>query len=191
MFPETIGGGYLGVALFFVVSGYLITDQLLQEYEATHTIRLLEFYKRRLKRLYPAMILVMFATALYMAIFHSNFLNNMRMVFISSFFSFNNWWQIAKGGSYFANLMAEPPFTHFYSLAIEAQFYLVWPVLLVILLKTLKKKSNIFLFLTALTLFSVLEMAILFSPGADPTRIYYGTDTRLFSILMGASLAFV
>lgn len=191
MFPNFLKGGYLGVVLSFVVSGYLITDLTLQDYDVNSNINIGNFYLRRLKRLYPAMIPVMMVTALYSALFHPAFLNNMKMVFVSSIFSFNNWWQIGKGSSYFSRLMAEAPFTHFYSLAIEAQFYLIWPVALLTLLKIVKHKGKIFLVLLMISLISALEMAILFQSNQDPTRVYYGTDTRLFSILMGASLAFI
>lgn len=167
-----------------MLSGYLITDLLLQEYEETETIAIGPFYQRRFKCLYPAMLATFFVTAIYMALFQSNMLNNLRMTFISSVFSFNNWWQIAKGGSYFAHLMAEAPFQHIYSLAIEAQFYLVWPILVLMLQKTVKDRFMIYLTLAGLVFLSVIEMAVLFN-GKDPTRIYYGTDTRLFSVLMG------
>lgn len=191
LFPQQIKGGYLGVVLFFVVSGYLITDLLVQEYEQKHTIDILSFYIRRFKRLYPAMILVTFVTGLYAFLFQSNFLNHLRMVFVSSILMFNNWWQIAKGGSYFSRLMAEAPFTHFYSLAIEAQFYLFWPVVCLLLIKRVKNRGKIFGILMCLAVMSAFEMALLYHTGQDPTRIYYGTDTRLFSILIGAALAFI
>lgn len=191
IYPTIFRGGYLGVVLFFVVSGYLITDILLYEFETKGKVNIKQFYLRRLKRLYPLMIAVLLLVALYMFFFQKNMLNQMRMVSVSSLLGFNNWWQIANGGSYFARLMAVAPFNHFYSLAIEAQFYLFWPLIVIIFLKKIKSRSKIFLVLSSITLLSVLEMAILFKSGQDPTRIYYGTDTRLFSILMGSSLAFV
>ena len=118
MFPQQVKGGYLGVVLFFVVSGYLITDLLLQEYKDNKQIDVIGFYRRRIKRLYPAMIFVILVTGLYTFLFQSNFLNHLRMVFVSSVLMFNNWWQIDKGASYFTRLMAEAPFSHFYFLAI-------------------------------------------------------------------------
>ena len=118
MFPQQVKGGYLGVVLFFVVSGYLITDLLLQEYKDNKQIDVIGFYRRRIKRLYPAMIFVILVTGLYTFLFQSNFLNHLRMVFVSSVLMFNNWWQIDKVASYFIRLMAEAPFSHFYFLAI-------------------------------------------------------------------------
>lgn len=191
MFPQNIRGGYLGVLLFFVVSGYLITDLLIQEYDAKGTISIRSFYIRRIKRLYPVMIFVILCTSLYAVLFQPNFLNHMRMVFISGILGFNNWWQIARGGSYFTHLVAEAPFSHLYSLAIEAQFYLIWPAVCLLLLRMSKQRKKTFLWLFLLALLSALEMGILFKPDQDPTRIYYGTDTRAFSILMGAALAFI
>lgn len=191
IFPNTVKGGYLGVVLFFCVSGYLITDLLIQEYKNNGTINIKSFYIRRIKRLYPGMILIILCTSFYCAIFQPAFLNHMRMVFVSSLFGFNNWWQIIKGSSYFTHLMADAPFSHFYSLAIEAQFYLIWPFICLILFKLKKKKSKIFLIIFVLSIISALEMAVLFKGGEDPTRIYYGTDTRAFSILIGSSFAFI
>jgi len=113
------------------------------------------------------------------------------MVFVSSVLMFNNWWQIDKGASYFTRLMAEAPFSHFYSLAIEAQFYLVWPVVCLFLIRKVKDRWKIFRALVLFAIISALEMAVLYHSNQDPSRIYYGTDTRLFSILLGAALAFI
>ncbi|MFC3931611.1 acyltransferase family protein [Streptococcus dentapri] len=192
IYPSIFKGGYLGVALFFVLSGYLITDLLLKEYKTSGRIDIKAFLLRRLKRLYPNMIVVMLLSTLYMYFFQRNLLNEMRMVFISSIFSVNNWWQIAKGGSYFAKLMAEAPFQHYYSLSIEGQFYLFWPLIVIVLMRVFKRnRTAIFNVLDIVLLLSFLEMTLLFKAGVDPTRIYYGTDTRLFSILMGSALAFI
>lgn len=191
MFPQQVKGGYLGVVLFFVVSGYLITDLLLQEYKDNKQIDVIGFYRRRIKRLYPAMIFVILVTGLYTFLFQSNFLNHLRMVFVSSVLMFNNWWQIDKGASYFTRLMAEAPFSHFYSLAIEAQFYLVWPAVCLFLIRKVKDRWKIFRALVLFAIISALEMAVLYHSNQDPSRIYYGTDTRLFSILLGAALAFI
>ena len=182
---------FLGVVLFFVISGYLITDLMLFEYETTKTIDLKSFYIRRFKRLYPLMITVLLLCAVYMFFFQSNMLNQMRMVTISTLFGFNNWWQIAKGGSYFAKLLAQAPFTHFYSLAIEAQFYLVLPLFISLIKPTRQKRIKIFKGFIVVSFLSALLMAVLYRSDQDPTRIYYGTDTRLFSILIGSAVAFI
>ncbi|AWN18907.1 acyltransferase family protein [Streptococcus sobrinus] len=192
IYPSIFRGGYLGVALFFVLSGYLITDLLLREYEANGRIAVKAFLLRRFKRLYPNMIAVMLLSTVYMYFFQKNLLNGMRNVFLSSIFSVNNWWQIAKGGSYFAKLLAEAPFEHFYSLSIEGQFYLFWPLIIIVLMRIFRKnRTAIFNVLDIILLLSFVEMSLLYKAHVDPTRIYYGTDTRLFSILMGAALAFI
>lgn len=192
IYPSIFKGGYLGVALFFVLSGYLITDLLIKEFTSTGSIDFKGFIIRRFKRLYPNMIAVMLLSTLYMTFFQKNLLNGMRGVFWSSLLSVNNWWQISKGASYFEKLMAEAPFQHFYSLSIEGQFYLFWPLIVLLLLKVFgKRRGLIFNIIDVVLLLSFLEMAFLFRPDTDPTRIYYGTDTRLFSILMGAALAFI
>ncbi|WP_019778823.1 acyltransferase family protein, partial [Streptococcus sobrinus] len=180
IYPSIFRGGYLGVALFFVLSGYLITDLLLREYEANGRIAVKAFLLRRFKRLYPNMIAVMLLSTVYMYFFQKNLLNGMRNVFLSSIFSVNNWWQIAKGGSYFAKLLAEAPFEHFYSLSIEGQFYLFWPLIIIVLMRIFRKnRTAIFNVLDIILLLSFVEMSLLYKAHVDPTRIYYGTDTRL------------
>ncbi|MBM7637048.1 peptidoglycan/LPS O-acetylase OafA/YrhL [Streptococcus saliviloxodontae] len=114
------------------------------------------------------------------------------MTVLTGLLSVYNWWQISKGGTYFASLMAEAPFKHLYSLAIEAQFYLIWPLFLLLAFRFVKRRSRLIFALLGLALLSALAMGLLYRVGQDPTRVYYGTDTRLFSILLGgtAALAF-
>lgn len=190
LLPTKMAGGYLGVPIFFVVSGYLITDLLQQEWQQNGTIKVGQFYLRRMRRLYPAMVVMLIAAAAYITVFQQNLLNNLRGVVLSSLLYYNNWWQINQGLSYFDNFSGGSPFTHIWSLAVEGQFYLFWPVAYLLMKKFLKQKWILRL-LGGLTLVSILLMAFLYAPGADPTRVYYGTDTRLFSILMGGLLAFV
>lgn len=191
LFPKVIKGGFLGVVLFFVLSGYLVTDLLLQEQEKRGKIALKSFYIRRFKRLYPSLLVVFSGTAIYSALFQREFLNQLRMTVISGLLSFNNWWQISKGGSYFAKLVTSAPFSHLYSLAIEAQFYLLWPIIVALLLYFVPDRNKKFWGIFGTAILSAFLMAILFRSGQDPTRVYYGTDTRLFSILLGSSLAFI
>lgn len=190
LLPTKMAGGYLGVPIFFVVSGYLITDLLQQEWQQNGTIKVGQFYLRRMRRLYPAMVVMLIAAAAYITVFQQNLLNNLRGVVLSSLLYYNNWWQINQGLSYFDNFSGGSPFTHIWSLAVEGQFYSFWPVAYLLMKKFLKQKWILRL-LGGLTLVSILLMAFLYAPGADPTRVYYGTDTRLFSILMGGLLAFV
>ena len=191
LFPNIMRGGYLGVPIFFAVSGYLITDLLRQEWLKTETIDIKGFYIRRMKRLYPGLLAMLVAASAYIVVFQRDMLNNLRSVFASSVLYYNNWWQIFKGFSYFDRFTTQSPFTHIWSLAVEAQNYLIWPLLFILLKRYVKHSGKIFGIIMAAAVGSGLLMAVLYTPGADPTRVYYGTDTRLFSILLGSGLAFV
>ncbi|MGK0551190.1 acyltransferase family protein [Enterococcus faecalis] len=189
--PTVMKGGYLGVPIFFVLSGYLITDLLRQEWQQNGTIDLRGFYERRMRRLYPGLVTMLIGSVAYITLFQSNLLNNIRSVVASCLLYYNNWWQIFKGFSYFDAFAAQSPFTHIWSLAVEAQNYLIWPLLFLVFVQFVKKRSTIFGIVMAGAVISALLMALLYVPNADPTRVYYGTDTRLFSILLGSALAFV
>lgn len=191
LLPSQMRGGYLGVPVFFAVSGYLITDLLLQEWKQTGKINIKQFYYRRMKRLYPALVAMLIGASAYITLFQRNLLNNLRGNVLSSLFYVNNWWQINHGMSYFDRFAGESPFTHIWSLAVESQNYLIWPVVFVLLMKFIKNKANVFFSILGAALVSAILMAVLYVPGSDPTRVYYGTDTRLFSILLGGALAFI
>ena len=123
-------GGLLGVTVFFVLSGYLITGLLISEYDSTGGIDLPQFWLRRIRRLVPAIITVIVCVAVLCTLFNHVLLTKMRPDIVPSLFFFNNWWQIFHNVSYFEALGAPSPLTHFWSLAIEEQFYVVWPLLL-------------------------------------------------------------
>ena len=184
-------GGLLGVTIFFVLSGYLITSLLVIEFQGTGRINLPQFWLRRVRRLVPAIVFVLVAIAVLCTLFNHALLTKLRPDVLPSLFFFNNWWQIFHNVSYFDALGSPSPVTHFWSLAIEEQFYLVWPVLLFILMKLGVKKRFLSVMTLILALASAVEMGILFDPHGDPSRVYYGTDTRAFSLLIGAWLAFV
>lgn len=190
LLPTSLRGGYLGVSIFFALSGYLITDLLRLEWLQYGSINIFQFYVRRLKRLYPALFTMLIAATAYITIFQRGLLNNLRGNVISSLLYYNNWWQINNGISYFDRFTNESPFTHIWYLAVEAQNYVLWPVLFVLLMKFVKKRQRIVQVILGLSLLSFLAMAILYDSG-NPTRVYYGTDTRLFGIWLGAALAFV
>ncbi|MHC5268882.1 acyltransferase family protein [Enterococcus sp. LJL98] len=191
LMPSSMRGGYLGVPVFFVLSGYLITDLLRQEWQREGKIHLKSFYLRRIKRLYPALVALLIVSSAYITLFQRNLLNNLRGIVSSSLLYVNNWWQIQHGFSYFDRFGNESPFTHLWSLAVEGQNYLIWPLLFLLLMKLVKNKARRLQILLGATLLSAVLMAVLFQPGGDPTRVYYGTDTRLFSIWLGSLLAFV
>lgn len=191
LFPNMLGGGYLGVPIFFTVSGYLITDLLIREYLKTDTIDSKSFFIRRMKRLYPALLTMLLLSSAYMVLFQKSLLNNLLYTILSNLFYVNNWWQIFNGSSYFEQFSSPSPFTHLWSLSVEAQYYLVWPILFILMKKHLKTTGKIVLSILIGSLISIGLMVFLYTPGVDPTRVYYGTDTRAFSILFGSALAFV
>lgn len=184
-------GGLLGVTIFFVLSGYLITRLLLNEVAKTGRIDLKSFWIRRIRRLVPAVVTVVFVTCALCTIFNHVMLTKMRPDILPSLLFFNNWWQIAQNVSYFNALGDPSPLTHFWSLAIEEQFYLIWPPLLFAMVSMHVSKPNTRRVVLGLAAASALAMMALYNPAADPSRVYYGTDTRVFSLLLGAWMAFI
>ena len=184
-------GGLLGVTIFFVLSGYLITRLLLNEVAKTGRIDLKSFWIRRIRRLVPAVVTVVFVTCALCTIFNHVMLTKMRPDILPSLLFFNNWWQIAQNVSYFNALGDPSPLTHFWSLAIEEQFYLIWPPLLFAMVSMHVSKPNTRRVVLGLAAVSAVAMMVLYNPAADPSRVYYGTDTRVFSLLLGAWMAFI
>lgn len=189
--PFSFQGGFLGVPIFFVVSGYLITDLLFQEFQQNGTIDVKAFYIRRIKRLYPGLVAMVLSTAAYITMFSRGLAENLKSVIGTNFLYVYNWYQINHHESYFDKFGNQSPFTHLWSLSIEGQFYLLWPIFIFVMIKFFKKKQPIIDTILIMILFSALEMAFMYHVGEDPSRVYYGTDTRMFSILIGAGLAVV
>jgi peptidoglycan/LPS O-acetylase OafA/YrhL len=187
LLPGPVLGGYLGVDVFFVISGFLITGLLLRERDATGRIHLGSFWGRRARRLLPALALVLLTCcAAALALGGDRLLDLGRQVLGAATFS-SNWLSVAAGSSYFSDGAPEL-FRNLWSLAVEEQFYLLWP-LAVLLIALIPRKSLRFWLLVALAVASALAMALLYSPNVDPTRIYYGTDTHSFGLALGAALA--
>ncbi|PFA48448.1 acetyltransferase [Bacillus anthracis] len=184
-------GGFLGVTVFFVLSGYLITDILAMEWKRNKRIDLKKFWLSRARRLLPGMLVMLVITLAWITIFHSSLLGKMRGDSIAALFYVSNWWYIYHKLSYFDNFNQISPLNHFWSLAVEEQFYVVWPFIISLGLYYIKKQSRMILLICLGAFASALAMAILYEPGVDPSRIYYGTDTRAFSLLIGAVLALV
>lgn len=184
-------GGLLGVTVFFVLSGYLITGLLIAEWKSTKRINLKNFWLRRARRLIPAIVFLLVCVIALTTLFNHDLLTKLRADIVPSLFFYSNWHYIFSNLSYFDALGAPSPLTHFWSLAIEEQFYLVWPLILLALFKARTTKRNFCRIIVILAAASALAMALLFNPAADPSRVYYGTDTRAFSLLIGAWLAFV
>ncbi|ERL66536.1 acyltransferase family protein [Schleiferilactobacillus shenzhenensis] len=191
--PNVFRGGYLGVPIFLALAGYLITDQVMRELRRTGHFRLRRFYGRRLKKIYPTLIVMLFATSTYIVLFQRNLLANLHKIIAANLLNYYNFWQISNGQSYFDRFANnESPFTHMWTLSIENQWYIFGPLIIILLYKLLKDRSgwlaNVFL---GISLISAALMAFLYNPQVDPSRIYYGTDTRLYGILLGGALAFV
>ncbi len=183
-------GGYLGVDLFFVLSGYLITSLLLREYRETGRVDLYRFWVRRCRRLFPALLSLIPAIAIYGRFFaRPEDLQALRGEALASLGYFANWHAIFSHRSYWQLFAAPSPLEHTWSLSIEEQFYVVWPLLAAFLLKHRGPRALLALALT-LTAASVVAMLLVFSP-ADSSRAYLGTDTRMAAILAGAALAMV
>jgi peptidoglycan/LPS O-acetylase OafA/YrhL len=187
---DWLPGGFLGVDLFFVLSGYLITSLLLVEWEARNRIDLRRFWLRRARRLLPALVVVVLGALVLASIFARQDLAHTRSDAISSLLYYTNWHLIIANHSYF-NLMGNPSLlNHLWSLAVEEQFYIVWPLLLVPLLVLVGRKRMPMIVIAGIAASAAL-MWILYKPGSDPSRVYYGTDTRAFLLLMGILLALV
>lgn len=190
--PSIFIGGYLGVPIFFVLSGYLVTDHMLASYEKTGRYDYKRFYINRVKKLYPQMITVLWMSGAYILLFQQNLLAKFNQIVWTNLLNVYNWWQIANGQSYFERFASnESPFTHLWTMSIDGQFYILWPLVIFLLIKYTHKKKIGFWVITTITVLSALEMAILFKPGIDTSRIYYGTDTRFFSLGLGALLAYI
>lgn len=184
-------GGLLGVTIFFVLSGYLITRLLINEIAKTGRIDLKSFWIRRIRRLFPAVVTVVVVTCALCTVFNHVMLTKMRPDILPSLLFFNNWWQILHNVSYFNALGDPSPLTHFWSLAIEEQFYLIWPPLLLAMVSMHTSKPNTRRVVLGLAAVSAVAMMALYNPATDPSRVYYGTDTRVFSLLLGAWMAFI
>jgi len=188
--------GFVGVDVFYVLSGYLITGLLLGEWARSARIRLGAFWARRARRLLPALAVVLVVVTLVVRLtYPAGLYPDLRMADLSALFYFSNWWQIAASGNYFVATGAVSPLTHTWSLAVEEQFYLVWPLVVVAVLHLGRRFDRGVELLCGISVVGVVasatEMAWLYHPGVNITRLYFGTDTHAQSILVGSVLACV
>ena len=189
-------GGFLGVNMFFVLSGFLITSLLLGEWARRLTIRLGQFWTRRARRLLPAVLLLLVGVAAYARFFATpGEFADLRLDSLSTLFYVANWHFIVGGTNYFASSAQPSPLSHMWSLAIEEQFYIVWPPVVLVLLhlgRRCRPARRYWPLLGAAVLgalASAADMRWSFLHGAAVTRLYEGTDTRSQDILVGAALA--
>lgn len=189
-FGDILPGGYLGVDMFFVLSGFLITSLLVREFNTTGRISLKDFWLRRFRRILPAALVVLSICTAIVALIGGDLAVGIRQQFLGTFFFVNNWTQIATSQTYFAPNEVQV-FAHYWSLAVEEQFYLIWPLLMfgVFAISRRKPKRLPIAVSLILAIASAVAMALIFTPGEDPTRVYYGTDTHAFGLLIGAMLS--
>ena len=184
-------GGFLGVDVFFVLSGYLITSVLLDAWRRNGgSLGLGRFYLHRARRLLPALLVMITVTSAYVVVFLPDEASKLRGGVVASFGYVTNWYLIFHQQSYFSAIGRPPMLQHLWSLAIEEQFYLLWPLLLGLALK-LWRPSRVKLAVTILAAagVSALLMGLLYRAGSDPSRVYYGTDTHSSGLLIGAAMA--
>jgi peptidoglycan/LPS O-acetylase OafA/YrhL/lysophospholipase L1-like esterase len=184
-------GGLLGVGVFFVLSGYLITDLLLAEHDREGRIALGRFWLRRARRLLPALWVMLVLVAIWIAFLDPAQLASARGALLAALLYVSNWWYAFQHVSYFASFGRPSPLGHLWSLAVEEQFYLAWPLLLLLAVRFVHRRWLLVGLAVLGAIASAWAMAAIFQPGNDPTRVYEGTDTRAFQLLIGASLALV
>ena len=186
------GGGFFGVDVFFVLSGFLITGLLVSEYRQNSGIGLKRFWGHRVRRLVPALLVMLAGVALYgFFLAPSDTLGELRSNAVATLLYFNNWHQVSGGQGYFAALNTPQPLLHTWSLSIEEQFYLVWPLVVLGVLRLSRTLRPLLVLTVVGAAASAITMAVVYGNGAGESRAYYGTDTRAQALLIGAALAIV
>lgn len=191
MVPAALPGGWFGVDVFFVISGFLITALLLAEYRRRRgRIDLLGFWMARARRLLPALFVVL-AAVLFAAAFLTlpGRTGNVAGDVLATLGYVANWRFVLGDEAYFGQVASPSPVRHAWSLAVEEQFYLVYPLLLIGLLALVRRRATLVTILALGAAASALLMSLLHHPGLDPSRVYYGTDTRAHQLLVGAAVA--
>ena len=192
LWPDRLPSGFLGVDMFMVLSGYLITSLLVREHARSGAIRLRAFWGRRFRRLIPALMLMLAVVAIFVRVAGPDTLDrSVRQQGLAALFYVANWKLVLDGVSYGALNSARSPLLHLWSLGIEEQFYVVWPLVLLALFRTAAGRRHALKVAVAGALGSAALMAVWYRPGTDPLRLYYGTDTRAQALLLGAAAALI
>lgn len=181
-------GGFFGVEIFFVISGYLVSSLLLAEWHNEGRIAIARFWLRRARRLLPALFGLLLIVLSFSVIFLPDEVASLRNDALAALLYCTNWYLIFDQKSYFESVGRPSLFNHLWSLAVEEQFYLLWPLIMALGLRLWKLRSLCLAFLLAAAA-STLWMAGLYQPDSDASRLYYGTDTRAAGLLLGAALA--
>jgi len=191
--PDWLPGGFLGVDVFFTLSGFLISSLLLAELGETDSIRFGRFYVRRARRLLPALFLVLITTSVLAATVAQDAAARVREDVVAAFFYVTNWWYVLHGQSYWEATGRPPLLQHLWSLAVEEQFYLVWPLLLFGLWKLGKVRGVRYGALAGALVSTAFMAYVAVRDGmpdvTDASRVYFGTDTHAMTLLVGAVLA--
>jgi peptidoglycan/LPS O-acetylase OafA/YrhL len=182
-------GGFLGVEVFFVISGFIITTLLLKEYQNKSIIDIKAFYKRRVRRLLPDMVFIIFSVLCFIVIVYPEEIKKTIEDILPSILYVLNWLYIYQDRSYFEITGRPRLLEHLWSLSVEFQYYLLWPIICLLLFRIKKSKAVLILILGAVI--STWLMTCLYSPGENPIRVYFGTDTRASSLLIGSALALI
>lgn len=192
---DWVPGGFLGVDVFFVLSGFLITSLILEEYERAGRIDFKRFYIRRARRLLPAVFVLLIAVGLAVLLFYRDALSAFREDALATLFYLNNWWYILVDQSYFESIGRPPLLKHLWSLAVEEQFYLIWPAVALLLVRRggrpLVRRVAVFLAIASTAWMAYLAIRGGYPIDADPSRAYFGTDSHMMGLVIGAALATV
>jgi peptidoglycan/LPS O-acetylase OafA/YrhL len=187
LFPPLLGGGFIGVDVFFVISGFLITGLIVTERERTGRFSPGGFWRRRARRLLPALVPLVLLCCTAAWLIGGDVLVGLGWKLLGAGTFSYNWVSLTADTSYFG-AGAPELFRNLWSLAVEEQFYLVWPLVLLLLLRLRRPWLRLAL-VALLAAASAGWMGVAFQPGTDPTRVYYGSDTHSFGLLIGAALA--
>ena len=189
--PHLVSGGFIGVDLFLVISGFLLARSLMKWEFKDFGIKYLAYMIKRVLRLGVPLVIVFLAVVSIINLFYSDLLYNIRGALISSVCFVNNWWQINLGFSYFEQYVHPSAFTHLWYVSVLMQLGLLWPLLIVGLRRMKKSPQFIAVVQIVLAVVSAVLMAVLYAGNGDPSRVYYGTDTRLYAFALGGALGTV
>ena len=188
-----IPGGFLGVDLFFVISGYVITRLLLDSIARSGGLDLRAFYKARVRRLFPPLIFMILATSIYIGIWAPDTVRRFVSDAPFSLFGAMNWWLVFRHTDYFDSIARPPLLQHTWSLGVEAQFYLIWPLILLVVLRYLGKNKipGAALFIAAVSGMALLVLSFQVDAAntSQISHVYFGTDTHSIGLFLGAALA--
>ena len=186
-------GGFLGVDVFFVISGFLITSLILEEYDRSGRVNFTKFYLGRARRLLPAVAVLLIAVGVAVLIVYQDALSAFREDALATVFYVNNWWYIFVDQSYFESVGRPPLLKHLWSLSVEEQFYLIWPAFALLLMQSggrpLVRRLALVLAIASTVWMAVLSIRNGYPVDADPSRAYFGTDSHSMGLLVGAGLA--